>query len=193
MITIKELYEKWNKISPLTGGFLLVSGEHPLSFHIGYVNGEDKCFIVLNSGMVNQVPSSQAISVECIQTSKNEYSLKFVLNYPSLEELFIKLCWDLIEASQVSSHPIEKIISQYKSWMKLLKQASTQLLSSSQQKGLIGELLYLDEKINEIGEFSTIKSWVGPEGSDQDFLFENSWSEIKSTSIASDSVSISSV
>ena len=42
MISIKELHSKWNNISPLTGGFLLVSGEHPLSFHIGYVNRSEE-------------------------------------------------------------------------------------------------------------------------------------------------------
>lgn len=38
MRTINDLYEKWNSISPYTGGFLLVSDEHPLSFHIGYLS-----------------------------------------------------------------------------------------------------------------------------------------------------------
>ena len=193
MISIKELYKKWNSISPLTGGFLLVSGDHPLSFHIGYVNGENKCFIVLNTGKIDKVPSSKAICADNIQTVDGEYAIRFILNYPSLDELFVKLCWDLIDSSMTSKNPVEKIVSQYKSWMRLLQQARTGVLSSSLQKGLIGELLYLEEKIVEIGEDKAIKAWVGPEGSDQDFIFECSWSEVKSTSISSDTVTISSV
>ena len=151
MISIKELHNKWNNISPFTGGFLLVSGDHPLSFHIGYVNGERKCFMVLNTGKVDRIPSSKAILAECVQTTMGEYALRFTLNYASLDELFVKLCWDLIDASKASSKPVEKIVVQYKSWMRLLQQASAGLLSSSSQKGLIGELLYLEEQINTIG------------------------------------------
>lgn len=193
MISIKELHKKWNSISPLTGGYLLVSGEHPLSFHIGYVNGENKCFIVLNTGKVDKIPSSKAICADNIQTIDGEYALRFILNYPSLDELFVKLCWDLIDSSMLAEEPVEKIVFQYKSWIRLLQQAGTGVLSSSAQKGLIGELLYLEEKINEIGEDKAFRAWVGPEGSDQDFIFEYSWSEIKTTSISSDAVTISSV
>ena len=116
MISIKELHSKWNNISPLTGGFLLVSGEHPLSFHIGYVNGENKCFIVLNTGKIDKIPSSKAICAENVQTVDGEFALRFILNYPSLDELFVKLCWDLIDSSLTAEKPVEKIVSQYKSW-----------------------------------------------------------------------------
>lgn len=193
MISIKELHNKWDNISPNTGGFLLVSGDHPLSFHIGYVNGENKCFMVLNAGEIEQIPSSKAIQAECVQTTEGEYALRFVLNYASLDELFVKLCWDLIDSSKNAVEPVEKIIIQYKSWMKLLQRESTGLLSSTSQKGLIGELLYLEEKINEIGADAAMQAWVGPEGSDQDFIFENTWAEIKATTIASQAVIISSI
>lgn len=108
MITIKELHRKWNNISPLTGGFLLVSGEHSLSFHIGYVNGENKCFMVLNAGKVDKVPSSKAIYAESIQTIDGNFALRFILNYSSLDELFVKLCWDLIESSMNDEKPVKK-------------------------------------------------------------------------------------
>lgn len=193
MISIKELHNKWNNISPFAGGFLLVSGDHPLSFHIGYANGESKCFMVLNTGKVDGIPSSKAIFAECVQTTTGEYALRFTLNYSSLDELFIKLCWDLIDASKVSTNPVEKIVSQYKNWMRLLQQANVGLLSSASQKGLIGELLYLEEQIKKVGEAVALKAWVGPEGSDQDFIFEKTWSEIKATSIGSDAVTISSI
>lgn len=193
MISINELQEKWNNISPYKGGFLLVSGEHPLSFHIGYLNGENKCFVVLNTGEVKNIDSSRAISVDCIQMEKGDYGLRFTLNYPSLDELFVKLCWDLIYSSKEAINPIERIILQYKRWMKLLQKAHNSLLSSSSQKGLIGELFYLAETIERIGEEAAMSSWVGPEGSDQDFIFEKSWAEIKTTTIASTTVTISSI
>ena len=88
MRTINDLYEKWNSISPYTGGFLLVSDEHPLSFHIGYLSDSQKCFIVLNTGKLEKISSSKAINVENILLSDNSYALRFSLNYASLDEIF---------------------------------------------------------------------------------------------------------
>lgn len=193
MRTINDLYEKWNSISPYTGGFLLVSDEHPLSFHIGYLSDSQKCFIVLNTGKLEKISSSKAINVENILLSDNSYALRFSLNYASLDEIFVKLCWDLMSASKDDQKPIEKIVAQYKKWLRLLQQIGNGLLPPHSQKGLIGELLYLADLIERHGEKKALGEWVGPEGADQDFNFEDGWAEIKTTIIAGTSVQVSSL
>ena len=193
MRTINDLYEKWNSISPYTGGFLLVSDEHPLSFHIGYLSDSQKCFIVLNTGKLEKISSSKAINVENILLSDNSYALRFSLNYASLDEIFVKLCWDLMSASKDDPKPIEKIVAQYKKWLRLLQQIGNGLLPPHSQKGLIGELLYLADLISKHGETKALGEWVGPEGADQDFNFEDGWAEVKTTIIAGTSVQVSSL
>lgn len=193
MRTINDLYEKWNSISPYTGGFLLVSDEHPLSFHIGYLSDSQKCFIVLNTGKLEKISSSKAINVENILLSDNSYALRFSLNYASLDEIFVKLCWDFMSASKDDQKPIEKIVAQYKKWLRLLQQIGNGLLPPHSQKGLIGELLYLADLIERHGENKALSEWVGPEGADQDFNFEDGWAEIKTTIIAGTSVQVSSL
>ena len=193
MRTINDLYEKWNSISPYTGGFLLVSDEHPLSFHIGYLSDSQKCLIVLNTGKLEKISSSKAINVENILLSDNSYALRFTLNYPSLDEIFVKLCWDLMSASKDDPKPIEKIVAQYKKWLRLLQQIGNGLLPLHSQKGLIGELLYLADLINRHGETKALGEWGGPEGADQDFNFEDGWAEVKTTIIAGTSVQVSSL
>ncbi len=193
MRTINDLYEKWNSISPYTGGFLLISDEHPLSFHIGYLSDSQKCFIVLNTGRLEKLSSSKAINVENILLSDNSFALRFSLNYPSLDEIFVKLCWDLMSASKYDPRPIEKIVAQYKKWLRLLHQIGNGLLPSHSQKGLIGELLYLADLIDEHGENTALGEWVGPEGADQDYNFEDGWAEVKTTIIAGTSVQVSSL
>ena len=193
MRTINDLYEKWNSISPYTGGFLLVSDEHPLSFHIGYLSDSQKCFIVLNTGKLEKISSSKAINVVNILLSDNSYALRFSLNYASLDEIFVKLCWDLMSASKDDQKPIEKIVAQYKKWLRLLQQIGNGLLPPHSQKGLIGELLYLADLIERHGEKKALGEWVGPEGADQDFNFEDGWAEIKTTIIAGTSVQVSSL
>ncbi len=193
MITIEELHEKWNSISPYTGGFLLVSDDHPLSFHIGYLSDSQKCFIVLNTGKLDKISSSKAINVENIILSDDSYALRFSLNYSSLDEIFVKLCWDLISSSKDDPQPVERLVIQYKKWLRLLQQIGNGLLPPHSQKGLIGELLYLADLISKHGETKALGEWVGPEGADQDFNFEDGWAEIKTTIIAGTTVQVSSL
>lgn len=193
MKTIDELYEKWNSISPFSEGYLLVSGDHPLAFHIGYSGDSQKTFIVLNAGKIDNMSSSKAVQVNNVQLKDSTYALRFLLKYPTLDELFVKLCWDLMEASKESTQPLMALINQYKKWQRLLQQIREGLLSSSVQKGLIGEMLFLESRITCDGEFAAIKGWVGPEGSDQDFNYERFWAEIKTTTIAGTTITISSL
>ena len=192
-MTIDELTIKWNSISPFSGGFLLVADDNSLSFHIGYQGDNQKCFMVLNSGKIDKLISSKAIRVDCVPLEIGGYALKFLLLQSSLDELFVKLCWDLIEASRDDPQPVAKIVSQYRSWMRLLQQAGSGIMDLSKQKGLLGELLFLSSAIDKYGSKEALQAWTGPEGSDQDFVFVDHWAEVKSVSIAADLVSISSM
>lgn len=192
MITICDLYKKWNSILPFSGGFLLVSDDHPLSFHIGYTN-EQMCFMVLDTGEIKNLPSSKSISLKNIEIERGKYALQFILNYPVLDELFVKLCWDLMEISKKNEKPVNSIILRFNNWLRLLQKRAEGLLSGQSQKGLIGELLFLKDLVALENTSYALSSWVGPEGSDQDFVFENTWVEIKTTTIASSSVIISSI
>ena len=193
MKTITELFEKWDSIAPYSGGFLLISDDHPLAFHIGIQGEREKVFVVLNTGKVEGIASSKAVSAENVKLESGEYALRFSLMYPSLDELFVKLCWDLMESSKDAADPLAQFIAQYKKWQRLLQRIGDGLLSSSVQKGLIGELLFLKERAKTDGMDAALKAWVGPEGADQDFNFESFWAEVKSTTIAGNTVAISSL
>ena len=193
MLTLEGLQNKWDSIDPLTGGFLLVLDANMLSFHIGYIGASNKCMMV--SGVFNKQPivSTVAITADYVLLDNGKLALKFVLNYPSLDELFTKLCWDLMNVASSNRNAEDAILQRFKSWMKLFQKGTDSTLSVNQQKGLIGEILFLEEKIKVLGEDKAVEAWVGPEGADQDFVFMDSWSEIKTTTIASESITISSI
>lgn len=194
MKTIDELKAAWNSMSPQSNGYILIETDHPLEFHIGYAPADQKCFIVKSTGMIDGLKSSKAITVQCGQFVNDEYSLRFMLVQNRLEDLFIKLCWNLIDASQGEvDGAVDRLIGEYENWQKLFQHLRTHALSSYQQKGLIAELLFLSEMIHTLGADDALTSWVGPEGSDQDFIFSDTWTEVKATSIASDKVAISSL
>ena len=173
------------------GGFLLADSEHPIEFHLGYDNGQ-RCFIVMNSGKVDDIVSSKAITAKNVITG-NTKSLLFLLRYESLEDIFSNLCWDLITYTKQSDNPIKDLIDRFNNWQKLLQKLPNGLMSANAQKGLIGELLYLEYLIDQNGVKHAFESWVGPDGSDQDFLLDDSWTEVKTTTISSDSINISSL
>ena len=193
MKSIADLFAKWNSIASYAGGYLLISDNHPLAFHIGYEGEMQKSFVVLNTGKLEKINSSKAVAVSNIKLPDGSFALKFLLKYPSLDEIFIKLCWDLMETSANAENPLQKIIEQYEKWQKLLQKASDSILATNEQKGLIGELIFLKEMIDKEGIEKTLTAWTGPEGSDQDFNFEQFWVEIKTTSVSSTGLKISSL
>lgn len=66
MISFPELQEKWDKITNTAENYILVSGDHTLSFHIGYNNLKQRSFVVYNTGKIDDIPNSKSISAKCI-------------------------------------------------------------------------------------------------------------------------------
>lgn len=193
MISFPDLQAKWNSIGNSGENYLLISGDHPLSFHIGYNKLKQKSFVIYNTGVINEPPTSKSISAVCIKSELGIYSLQISLQYPALSDVFMLLCWDLMDNSAIADTAMNSLLSRYAKWQKLLQKSSSNLLPAFQIKGLIGELLYLSKCIDELGAECAILGWLGPEGADQDFVFANNWVEVKTTTIASNEVSISSL
>jgi hypothetical protein len=131
-----------------------------------------------------------------------------VLKYNDLKELNIYLLDDglksvfylLIEnvvegISQTESHPEALIIISniVASWKRLFDRIGLGILSEEKQKGLIGELLFLQQLI-EHGLMSAqiLSSWTGPDFFDKDFLIESYAFEIKFTNAKIPQIRISS-
>lgn len=194
-MTIHELTKKWESIPLGNEGYLLIDEDYPLSFNIGYYEDNKRCMIVLDSGEVKEIFPSQSILSRNINLPGNKIGLQFILQDAVLDELFITLCWDLMTCTANCSRSIaiKALIDRFKKWQKLLQRATPEILSATQQKGLMGELLFLSYSIDKVGGIKAINAWVGPDGSDQDFIFEDHWVEVKSVSLDANGVKISSL
>lgn len=188
-----ELKEKWDNMPAIGNGFLKLGIEHPLDLQIGYSQSFYKSFVVMDTGIIKNIPSSFAVKVTNIQLENLSWILEFQLVHPSFEEEFLRLCWDMIEYSSKEENALNSLIHRYMTWQKLLQYENKSVMSFQRQKGLLGELIYLSKKIDDIGIDVAVDSWAGPDGSDQDFLFQSGWAEIKSVSLASETVRISSL
>lgn len=188
-----ELKEKWNNIPNVGNGFLKLGLDHPLDLQIGYSQNTYKSFVVMDTGIIKDIPSSFAVKVTNVQLKDMTWILEFQLVHPAFEEEFLRLCWDMIEYSSKEENVLSALIHRYMTWQKLLQYENKNVMSYQRQKGLLGELIYLSEIIDLLGIEAAIDAWTGPDGSDQDYVFPKDWTEVKSVSLASETVQISSL
>lgn len=191
MQTYNELADRW---ASLKFGYVLVDSKHHIDINIGYDSKLRKTLLIRNTGKISSLPSSKAIAAENIPVDNSNWGLSFSLLQEDISELFIKFCWDIIESTRdVEEDIVEFILNRYNMWIQLLTYKHPNIMSSSRQKGLIGELFYLQKMIRRFGQKKAVSSWVGPGGGDRDFVYDAAWTEVKSVSFASDTVSISSL
>lgn len=191
-MNFQQFKDKWKEFNKSGYGYLKLPIDHPLEFQVGYCGSAKKALIVMDIGKHNDIPCSNAIKAENRELANGTWSLELQLVQEEYEEEFLCLGWDIISCSKSSNAPIETLIKRYLSWQKLLQYANKEVLSFSRQKGLVGELLFLEDCMKVMDPEIAIESWTGPDGSDQDFVFVNTWNEIKAVSLAADTVKISS-
>lgn len=195
MIAYNEFERIWNNMPIHANGYISLGIDHPLDLHIGYHSDDSKSLVVLNTGIVSDIPSSFAIYVKNIELSDGSWILEFQLLKNSYDEIFLRLCWDMIDISCETINPLKDLISRYLSWQKFLQYIKKDVISLQMQKGLLGELLFMqmEMKKDESKKDVILNSWVGPDGSDQDFVFPNKWAEIKAVAMSAEVVNISSL
>lgn len=192
----QELRDKWSNISYQQGGSLELGIQHPLEWHVGYFSPEAKSIVIVSDEPVSKIESSKSIQASCMPRKDGRYATSFTLVSREQEDVFITMCGDMIRFSSTEndrSRSVARVLKRYTAWLKLLQHKNSALLGATAQKGLIGELLYLKDRIERgMSAADALAGWVGPEGADQDFTYEDGWHEIKTTGAASAEVTISS-
>lgn len=193
----RELRNKWNSISYLHGGYLQLGVNHPLEWHVGYFSPNAKAVVIVTDEPAENLESSKSIQVFCNLRKDGRYAISLTLTAQDEEDVFVTMCGDMISFSADSSNQKEALLlllKRYAAWHKLLQRRSNAMLSEAEQKGLIGELLYLKDRIErDMDVLTALAGWVGPEGADQDFVYTDGWHELKTTGAASAEITISSV
>lgn len=192
MISFSDFEQKWRNIPVSKNTYIGLGISHPLDLRVGYHDSGVKSLVVMNPETALKIPAGNAIEAKYEALANGSTVLEFELLNKEYEEEYLRLCWDMIDASELSNRATQAMIRRYTYWMKLLSLRS-ESFGFSQQKGLLGELLYLQETIDDMGCEKALLAWQGPDGSDQDFLFDDSWAEIKTVAMASDKVKISSM
>lgn len=204
MTRIEEL---WHSIrrdaaktsSPEDGWKLVrIDPRHPFDIYAG-VDGSG--FAVLAIGTSTRPPAidadTGALEYIRLQRASGRWIMGLRLAGPGLEEVFGRLCQDLVDtAAGVATEAalVSLLRERLQLWKRLFRDGGSGLLQKFQIKGLIAELLALEDFIcaHPTDPLLPLISWTGPGGTSQDFLFAGRAVEVKAVSPVADTVSISS-
>lgn len=197
-ITPETLEGQWDKIGFKNGGFLQVDMQHPLEWHIGYQAIHQRTLLLVTDTEIGAIESSKSMIVSRRRReSDNRWTLSFELLRNEQQSVFAILCCDVIEHSRSATNGTEAltlVFSRYKQWSKLLETQRSGLMDEHNRKGLLGELLFLEERMDTSDSgLVAVQGWSGAEGADQDFMYADGWFEIKSIGASVASVTISSL
>lgn len=193
----KKLKESWQRIKSYEEGAVKLGIPHLLEWYVAYETPVDKALVIISKTPIEDLDSSKSISTTCRKREDGCYYISFRLTERVQEDVFINMCSNLIEYSSNALSEVEslkKVSYRFKQWQRLMQYQNKAILSDERRRGLIGELLYLQETMdNNVPVDVAIKGWVGPDGADQDFVYDKKWREIKTTGLASDKITISSI
>ena len=92
---------------------------------------------------------------------------------PGQQDIFLTLCLDIIASSAHAESEAEAVsmaLTRTWRWRHLLRGGRNLLLSPEEQKGLIGELLFLERLLlPQLGAAAAVGAWRGPLDSPKDF------------------------
>ena len=196
-ITPEILQKQWDSIDYKDGGFLQIDTHHPLEWYIGYQSISQKTLLLISDTEITNIESSKSIAVTRRKRDDNRWTLSFELLRNEQQSVFTILCCDIIEHSRSATKEKEAltlVISRYKQWSRLLELQKSGLMDEYKRKGLLGELLFLEKRIDVVeATLAVIQGWSGADAADQDFIYPEGWYEVKSLGVSASSVTISSL
>ncbi len=158
-----------------------ISGQRPI-----YKGEDDRLikiiFLVDNESRKISKYSGRGISYEISkneQISREDEYLTMILQKSLLEEDVINIVVDTIETGYLKEG-IGYVYDQLRALRNLFEYKNLRLMTESAIMGLIGELLYIKEQVEQ-ENYEIVESWEGPNKEHHDFIYENYDVEIKAT------------
>lgn len=180
-----------------TDKYQRIDTANPVAWYIGLDGNNRYSLFAITESQPKHMSSSKVMNVFVGSRKDGDYGITFSLLEKKNLDIFAHFCEDVVSYTQNlndSNKAADYISSRYLLWQKAFIKTEGKMLSYEEIKGLIGELFFLKLKMMpQYGAEKSIKSWSGIEATDQDFLCDDTWYEVKSTVSGSGTVKISSV
>lgn len=184
--------DQWDDISrPDHPGFeseKRADPRHPLEFFRGKdFHGR---YVFSLQGRVDRTsvprpPALSDIEVSVTEPTPGRCRLSLTLAESDQKDIFRALCANLMDATSglqrgEDGRGIVIVVNRLRRWHELLRRRRDDLLSRQQVIGLMGELLFLhDRLLPRLAPIDAVGTWRGPYGDEQDFVLGNRIVEIK--------------
>jgi hypothetical protein len=194
MTLIETLWAAIAGSSVSKGVFRLLDESHPLDLYAGFDQDNRRVLMLVTQLPPEELPATGAVEVTVNLRSDGEYAVLFRLARTELNELFGRLCQDLVDSTRMikKENGATALFQRLNRWRRLLEPGRVGL-SDSQLRGLYGELWFLwTIAIPVHGAADAVNGWNGPLGAPQDFQLGSGLVEVKTILPGVHSVSISS-
>ncbi len=173
-----------------------VDPEYTVNIFLGYNDDGCMSMVITENGIEAHVKSSKFIEVKMKRREDKKIALSFDLLDEAYKPLFLIFCNDMINIC-VKAGPemaISTALIRWKYWKEMFGRRKNKLLDKLEIKGLIGELLVLENYfLKKYDETTAISCWMGPLLGHKDFEIDDTWFEIKTISENATQVIISSL
>lgn len=196
MTRVEELWREIATQSSRTGLFRRIDETHPLDLYAGIDHQGKRVVLLVTKDTPAILPPPGIVEVACNQRDDQEWAIIVQLARPDFDELFGRLCQDLIDSTRDATpeHGGEVLLRRLGRWRRLLEVGHRRTLSEAELRGLIGELWFLQTvALHRVGAVAAVKGWLGPLAAPHDFLLDASLVEIKTCVPGSDDVTIASL
>lgn len=195
MITVIELKDVFDSISH-ADSYKRPLVQHPLEIYIGWNADEKSTLLLLCDKKPKHMLSSSTIEVRVGRRKDGKWAVSFSLADSKFFDIFCDFCCDLINSSSEIENKDtgnEFVCLRYNKWQEMLRKKKG-ILDEGVIKGLLGELFFLKSYLSpKYGLEDSIKAWIGPDQAKQDFVFADTWYEVKTTTSSSEKIHITSV
>jgi hypothetical protein len=191
-----DFQNKWNEFRGQNGYLQRLDPNHPLDFFVGVSEKGYDELALLTTSEPAKLTSSKALEVEKAIRKDGKWATQIYSVEKENQEIFARLCLDLVECSQNSKNEAEglsNVTKRYLAWQRLFARLK-ETLPGSVLKGIIGEIDFARLMISRgYSRDEVIEGWVGPDGADRDFVMKNAWYENKAIATGKKYIEISSL
>jgi len=179
----------------------IVSNSNSVKCYIGRIGASNaKMFQIELSKSIdihkNYLKRFHGLEIRVLESNTDKKDITIILSDNDLLDVFVLFLEDLISGLETvkDENEIPTIFNQKVGfWGKLFARINGELLSKERQRGLYGELTFLNSLLNRTPDHvKCITAWTGPEGSNQDFSNDLSTVEVKTSKSTKPSVNIAS-
>jgi len=149
-----------------------VDDHHPLDLYAEFEPPANPGLVLFCPSRPPEPRPMKAIAIERGQRPDGRWWLRLSLHESTLRTVFAGLCQDIISFTRsgvASEAAPAAVLARVERWRALLE-GDRGGLSASELRGLIGELLVLQELLDQLAPLEAVSSWNGPLGSPQDFM-----------------------